>query len=53
MPSRESIIRTINRQLEDYQRRLGEESEEYEYLTTKLNDLLGTPKYNKYGLPFY
>lgn len=53
MPSRESIIRTINRQLEDYQRRLGEESEEYEYLTTKLNDLLGTPKYNKSGLPFY
>ena len=53
MPSRESIIRTINRQLEDYQRRLGEESEEYEYLTTKLNDLLGAPKYNKSGLPFY
>lgn len=53
MPSRESIIRTINRQLEDYRRRLGEESEEWEYLTTKLNDLLGTPKYNKSGLPYY
>lgn len=53
MPSRESIIRTVNRQLEDYRRRLGEESEEWEYLTTKLNNLLGEPKYNKSGLPYY
>lgn len=53
MPSRESIIRTVNRQLEDYERRLGTESEEYEQLTTTLNDLLGNPLYNKQGRPFY
>lgn len=53
MPSRESIIRTVNRQLEDYERRLGTESEEWEQLTTTLFDLLGKPQYNKQGRPFY
>ena len=53
MPTAASKIRTINRQLEEYRKRLGTESEEYEDLTTRLFDLLGTPKYNKSDNPFY
>lgn len=53
MPTIESQIRTINRQLTEYYKRLGGESEEYEDLTTRLYDLLGKPKYNKKGNPFY
>lgn len=53
MPTIESQIRTINRQLTEYYKRLGGESEEYEDLTTRLYDLLGEPKYNKKGNPFY
>lgn len=53
MPTVESQIRTINRQLTEYYKRLGGESEEYEDLTTRLYDLLGEPKYNKKGNPFY
>ena len=53
MPSRESIIRTVNRQIEQYRRRLGEESEEYEALTTRLYSLLGAPQYNKRNEPYY
>lgn len=53
MATIESQIRTINRQLAEYYKRLGGESEEYEDLTTRLYDLLGEPKYNKKGNPFY
>lgn len=53
MPTIESQIRTINRQLTEYYKRLGGDSEEYEDLTTRLYDLLGEPKYNKKGNPFY
>lgn len=53
MPTAASKIRTINRQLEEYRKRLGVESEEYEDLTTRLYDLLGEPKYNKSDNPFY
>lgn len=53
MPTAASKIRTINRQLEEYRKRLGTESEEYEDLTTRLYDLLGEPKYNKADNPFY
>lgn len=53
MPTRASKIRTINRQLTEYRKRLGEESEEYEDLTTRLYDVLGAPKYNKQENPFY
>ena len=53
MPTRASKIRTINRQLNEYRKRLGEESEEYEDLTTRLYDVLGEPKYNKNDNPFY
>lgn len=53
MPTRASKIRTINRQLTEYRKRLGEESEEYEDLTTRLYDVLGAPKYNKNDNPFY
>lgn len=53
MPTAASKIRTINRQLEEYRKRLGAESEEYEDLTTRLYDLLGAPKYNKADNPFY
>lgn len=53
MPTAASKIRTINRQLEEYRKRLGAESEEYEDLTTRLYDLLGAPKYNKSDNPFY
>ena len=53
MPTAASKIRTINRQLEEYRKRLGVESEEYEDLTTRLYDLLGAPKYNKADNPFY
>ncbi len=53
MPTRASKIRTINRQLTEYRKRLGEESEEYEDLTTRLYDVLGAPKYNKQDKPFY
>lgn len=53
MPTRASKIRTINRQLNEYRKRLGEESEEYEDLTTRLYDVLGSPKYNKQENPFY
>lgn len=53
MPTAASKIRTINRQLEEYRKRLGTESEEYEALTTRLYDLLGEPKYNKADNPFY
>lgn len=53
MPTRASKIRTINRQLTEYRKRLGEESEEYEDLTTRLYDVLGEPKYNKNDKPFY
>lgn len=53
MPTAASKIRTINRQLEEYRKRLGAESEEYEDLTTRLYDLLGEPKYNKSDNPFY
>lgn len=53
MPTAASKIRTINRQLEEYRKRLGAESEEYEDLTTRLYDLLGVPKYNKSDNPFY
>lgn len=53
MPTAASKIRTINRQLEEYRKRLGVESEEYEDLTTRLYDLLGAPKYNKSDNPFY
>lgn len=53
MPTAASKIRTINRQLEEYRKRLGTESEEYEDLTTRLFDLLGAPKYNKSDNPFY
>lgn len=53
MPTAASKIRTINRQLEEYRKRLGTESEEYEDLTTRLFDLLGEPKYNKADNPFY
>lgn len=53
MPTAASKIRTINRQLEEYRKRLGTESEEYEDLTTRLYDLLGAPKYNKADNPFY
>lgn len=53
MPTRASKIRTINRQLAEYRKRLGEESEEYEDLTTRLYDVLGEPKYNKNENPFY
>lgn len=53
MPTRASKIRTINRQLTEYRKRLGEESEEYEDLTTRLYDVLGAPKYNKQDNPFY
>ncbi len=53
MPTRASKIRTINRQLNEYRKRLGEESEEYEDLTTRLYDVLGAPKYNKQDKPFY
>lgn len=53
MPTAASKIRTINRQLEEYRKRLGSESEEYEDLTTRLYDLLGEPKYNKSDNPFY
>lgn len=53
MPTRASKIRTINRQLNEYRKRLGEESEEYEDLTTRLYDVLGAPKYNKQENPFY
>lgn len=53
MPTAASKIRTINRQLEEYRKRLGTESEEYEDLTTRLFDLLGEPKYNKKDNPFY
>lgn len=53
MPSRESMLRTINTQLEQYKRRLGEESEEYEALTTNLYALLGKPQENKRGYLTY
>lgn len=53
MPTRASKIRTINRQLTEYRKRLGVESEEYEDLTTRLYDVLGAPKYNKNDNPFY
>lgn len=53
MATRESQIRTINRQLTEYYKRLGGESEEYQDLTTRLYDLLGEPDYNKKGNPFY
>ena len=53
MATIESQIRTINRQLTEYYKRLGGDSEEYEDLTTRLYDLLGEPKYNKKGNPFY
>lgn len=53
MPTAASKIRTINRQLEEYRKRLGAESEEYEDLTTRLFDLLGEPKRNKADNPFY
>ena len=53
MPTRASKIRTINRQLTEYRKRLGEESEEYEDLTTRLYDVLGAPKHNKNDKPFY
>lgn len=53
MPTIESQIRTINRQLEEYRKRLGTESEEYEELTTRLQYLLGDVSYNKKGNLFY
>jgi hypothetical protein len=53
MPTRESILRTMNTQLEQYKRRLGEESEEYEALTTNLYALLGKPQENKRGYLTY
>ena len=53
MPTQLSMIRTINRQIEDYRRRLGTESEEYENLLAGLADTIGRAQYNKKDLPFY
>lgn len=53
MPTIESMIRSINRQLVQYEKRLGTESEEWEYLTTKLYDLLGRPLHNDRDIPYY
>lgn len=54
MATRETMLKQINRQIREYSRRLGTESEEYQNLIANLHSLLGgTPLQNAAGLPMY
>lgn len=53
MASRESMIRNINRQIEQHLRTFGEGSREYQDLIRNIESEIGRPQYNKEGRPFY
>ena len=53
MASRESMIRNINRQIEQHRRTFGEGSREYQDLIRNIESEIGRPKYNKDGRPYY
>lgn len=53
MASRESMIRNINRQIEQHLRTFGEGSREYQDLIRNIESEIGRPQYNKDGRPYY
>ena len=53
MASRESMIRNINRQIEQHLRTFGEGSKEYQDLIRNIESEIGRPQYNKDGRPYY
>lgn len=53
MASRESMIRNINRQIEQHLRTFGEGSREYQDLIRNIESEIGRPQYNKEGRPYY
>ena len=53
MASRESMIRNINRQIEQHLRTFGEGSREYQDLMRNLESEIGRPRFNKDGRPYY
>lgn len=53
MASRESMIRNINRQIEQHLRTFGEGSREYQDLMRNIESEIGRPQYNKEGRPYY
>lgn len=53
MASRESMIRNINRQIEQHLRTFGEGSREYQDMIRNIESEIGRPQYNKEGRPYY
>lgn len=53
MASRESMIRNINRQIEQHLRTFGEGSREYQDLIRNIESEIGRPLHNKDGRPYY